>query len=95
MGRITASFNESFAASNPATSSHLTFGVSVRIAPVSEHHSITESEYNERETNWTSRIEASSYQYRRRHLLPSWLHPSVTAQAYKAHSLFGRAISIR
>lgn len=34
IGKITASFNESFAASNPATSSHLIFGVSVMMAPV-------------------------------------------------------------
>ena len=34
MGRMTASFNASFAPSRPATSSHLTFGLSDRIAPV-------------------------------------------------------------
>lgn len=33
MGRMTASLRDSFAASRPATSSHLTFGVSVTIAP--------------------------------------------------------------
>ena len=35
MGRITASFSESLAASRPATSSHLTLGVSDRIAEAS------------------------------------------------------------
>ena len=33
IGKITASFNDSFADSNPATSSHFTFGVSMTIAP--------------------------------------------------------------
>lgn len=34
MGRMTASFNDSLAASNPATSDHFTLGFSVRIAEV-------------------------------------------------------------
>ena len=33
IGKITASFNDSFADSNPATSFHLTFGFSSTIAP--------------------------------------------------------------
>jgi hypothetical protein len=33
IGKMTASFRASFAASNPATSSHFMFGLSVRIAP--------------------------------------------------------------
>ena len=33
MGRMTASFNASFACSSPATSDHFTFGVSTTIAP--------------------------------------------------------------
>jgi hypothetical protein len=35
MGNMTASFSDSFACSNPATSSHFMFGLSVRIAPAS------------------------------------------------------------
>jgi len=34
IGKMTASFNASFAVSSPATSSHLTFGVSDKMAPV-------------------------------------------------------------
>ena len=33
IGRMTASFNEAFALSKPATSSHFTFGASVMMAP--------------------------------------------------------------
>ena len=40
MGRITASFNDSFAASSPATSSHRTLGVSDKIAPDDRQFSV-------------------------------------------------------
>jgi hypothetical protein len=43
MGNMTASFSDSFACSNPATSSHFIFGLSVRIAPASAPRSFLAS----------------------------------------------------
>jgi len=50
IGRMTASFNESFAASRPATSSHFIFGVSDTMAPVDRSEGQQE-EIEERQTS--------------------------------------------
>lgn len=53
IGRMTASFNASFAVCNPATSSHETFGVSDRIAPKRKGLKDRKSDklYEDRETD--------------------------------------------
>jgi hypothetical protein len=52
MGRITASFKASFAESNPAISSHRTFGFSVKMAEVNADRSrfFSESFFSESES---------------------------------------------
>jgi hypothetical protein len=56
IGKITASFSDSLADSNPATSSHLTFGVSITIAPEN-----TKQLFNVDKKIWTFFVLCSLY----------------------------------
>jgi hypothetical protein len=101
MGRITASFNDSFAASSPATSSHRTLGVSDKIAPDDRQFSVSLGPGRERgggnSTNLIDLLVISLYQHLYHRRLPSYnRNHNCRVRVSERHRLIGvgRACSL-